>query len=253
MHTVGELAELAGVTVRTLRHYDEIGLLRPSGRTDAGYRLSAHSDLEHLQEILVWRHLGFPLPEIAALIEDPGHDRLSALRRQRDLVEGEREHLESIAAALDAAISAHEQGVNQEEETMFGELDHAALAEEARERWGHTEAYRESARRSAAYGEQDWEKIRTEAEGVERDFAGLRADGQPSEGDAAQAVAERHRQHITRWFYPVSPQMHRNLAEMYVADERFSAHYERIAPRLARYVHDAIEANATRLQTLVSR
>ena len=86
MKTVGEVAELAGVTVRTLHHYDELGLLSPSERSGAGYRLYSHDDLERLQEILIWRQLGFSLVEIVSLLDDPGHDRLAALERQRELV-----------------------------------------------------------------------------------------------------------------------------------------------------------------------
>src|SRR5437764_5113455 len=108
MKTVKEVAEVSGVTVRTLHHYDEIGLLRPSDRSEAGYRLYTREDLGRLQEILGWRELGFSLGEIAALVDDPHYDRASALRRQRDLVEQERERLASLRAALDAAIAAED-------------------------------------------------------------------------------------------------------------------------------------------------
>src|SRR4051794_18997730 len=106
MKTVKEVAELSGVTVRTLHHYDEIGLLRPTERSESGYRLYYRADLERLQEILGWRELGFSLAEIAALIDEPGYDRVSALRRQRELVERESERLAALRVALDAAISA---------------------------------------------------------------------------------------------------------------------------------------------------
>src|SRR4051794_39476470 len=119
MRTVKQVAELSGTTVRTLHHYDEIGLLRPSGRSEAGYRLYSHADLERLQEILGWRELGFALAEIAALIDDPHYDRAGALRRQRELVEGEAERLRALREALDAAIAAEESGHDQEETTMF--------------------------------------------------------------------------------------------------------------------------------------
>ena len=244
MRTVSEVSELAGVTVRTLHHYDEIGLLRPSGRSDAGYRLYAHEDLERLQEILVWRQLGFGLQEIRELLDDPGHDRVTALRRQRALVERELERLSATAVALDAALTAAELGIGQEEKTMFDGFDPAQYEDEARERWGDTEAYRESARRTATYGDAEFVEIQAEAERVVADFATLMKAGEPADGERARAVAERHRQHIVRWFYPVSTQMHRNLAEMYVADPRFAAGYENVADGLASYVRDAVLANA---------
>jgi DNA-binding transcriptional MerR regulator len=243
MRTVGELAQLAGVTVRTLHHYDEIGLLSPSGRSDAGYRLYEYSDLVRLQEILIWRQLGFPLQEIQRLLDDPGHDRLSALERQRELVGRELERLGATARALDAALAAHEQGTQLEETKMFEDFDPTAYEDEARERWGHTDAYQESARRTAGYGEAEWAEIRAEADQIVEDFAALMAAGEPATGERARAVAERHRRHITRWFYPVSTQMHRGLADMYIADPRFRATYESVAPGLARYVRDAVNAN----------
>ena len=127
---------------------------------------------------------------------------------------------------------------------MFEDFDPAEYEEEARERWGDTDAYRESARRSARYGEAEWAQIRAESEAVVADFAALLTAGAPADGAPARAVAERHRRHIAQWFYEVSPQMHRNLAEMYIADARFAAGYEKVAPGLARYVHDAVLANA---------
>ena len=119
MNTVGEVAELAGVTVRTLHHYDELGLLSPSDRSEAGYRLYSYDDPARLREILIWRTLGFPLTEIGSLLDDPGHDRLAALERQRELIEGEIERLGALAAAVDVAISAHVNGTRLEDATMF--------------------------------------------------------------------------------------------------------------------------------------
>jgi MerR family transcriptional regulator, thiopeptide resistance regulator len=248
MRTVGEVSELAGVTVRALHHYDEIGLLAPSARSEAGYRLYSHADLLRLQEILVWRELGFPLSEIQAMLDEPGYDRGSALRRQRELVDRELERLSGIAGALDAALKAHANGTRLEETTMFEGFDHSEYEEEVRERWSHTEAYRESARHTAGYGEADWAAIRAESEDIVRSFAELLAACEPADGEAARALAERHREQISQWFYPCSPEMHRRLGEMYVSDERFTRNYEQVAPGLASYVCEAIAANAESLR-----
>jgi DNA-binding transcriptional MerR regulator len=253
MRTVGDVSRLTGVTVRTLHHYDEVGLLSPSGRTDAGYRLYSHADMERLQEIVIWRQLGFTLTEIGRILDDPGHDRLTALRRQRELVQRDLERLGATAKALDAALAAREQGTRPKETSMFADFDPTAYEDEARERWGQTDAYRESARRAAAYGDTEWAEIRSEADQVVRDFAQLMASGAPATAAGAQAVAESHRRHISRWFYDVSPQMHRNLAEMYIADARFAASYESVAPGLAAYVHDAVIANAGDAPTGLNR
>jgi DNA-binding transcriptional MerR regulator len=244
MKTVGEVAELAGVTVRTLHHYDELGLLSPSERSGAGYRLYSHDDLERLQEILIWRQLGFSLVEIVSLLDDPGDDRLAALERQRELVGREIDRLGALAAAVDAAIDAQKNGTVIEEASMFEGFDPTEYEDEARERWGDTEAYRKSARRAARYGEAEWGSIRSEAQAIVRELATLMRAGAPADGPEARALAERHREHISRWFYPCSPQTHRGLAEMYIADERFTRTYEREAEGLAAYFHDAILANA---------
>lgn len=253
MRTIGEVAELAGVTVRTLHHYDELGLLRPSERSDAGYRLYSYEDLARLQEILIWRQLGFSLGEIGSLLDDPEYDRLSALERQRELVRSEIERLGALGAAVDAAIAAHRNGTRMKETSMFEGFDASEYEDEARERWGHTEAFRESARRTRVYGEAEWSDIRAEAEAIVRDLVALMRAGEPATGQAARALAERHREHISRWFYPCSPSMHRGLAEMYVADERFRRSYEREAAGLAAYFHDAIVANADAESSSVSR
>jgi MerR family transcriptional regulator, thiopeptide resistance regulator len=249
MKTVGEVAQLAGVTVRALHHYDELGLLTPSGRSEAGYRLYSYEDLTRLREILIWRALGFPLTDIASLLDDPGHDRLTALERQRELIEHELDRLGALAGAVDAAIAAHRHGAQLEVATMFDGFDASEYEDEARERWGHTDAYHESARRTREYGETEWNEIRREASEIVDGLAGLLRAGEPADGAAARALAERHRDHLSRWFYPCSPQMHCGLAELYIADERFARSYEREAEGLAKYVHDAILANADAQET----
>lgn len=242
MNTVGEVAQLAGVTVRALHHYDELGLLSPSGRSEAGYRLYSHDDLARLREILIWRALGFSLTEIGSLLDDPGHDRVVALERQRELIEHEIDRLGALAAAVDAAIAAHRNGADLEVATMFDGFDPSEYEDEARERWGHTAAYQESARRTRSYGEAEWNEIRRESSEIVDGLAALMRAGEPADSAAARALAERHREHLSRWFYPCSPQMHRGLGEMYVADDRFAQAYEREAPGLAAYFHDAIVA-----------
>jgi DNA-binding transcriptional MerR regulator len=242
MKTVGEVAELARVSVRTLHHYDELGLLAPSERSESGYRLYSYDDVARLQQILIWRQLGFSLAEIKALLDEPEYDRISALERQRELVEREIDRLGALGAAVDAALVAHQNGTRIEETKMFDGFER--YEDEARERWGDTDAYKESARRTQGYGEAEWSEIRSESEQIIREVVGLMRAGSPADGPAARALAERHREHISRWFYPCSPRMHRGLAEMYIADERFTRTYEREAEGLAAYFHDAIVANA---------
>ena len=127
---------------------------------------------------------------------------------------------------------------------VFGDEDPTQHAEEARERWGDTDAYVQSHARTSSYSKADWLEVKAEGEDVERRFAEALSVGLPADDPAVTAIAEDHRQHISRRFYDCSPQMHACLADMYVADERFAAHYDRRAAGLAQYVHDAVKANA---------
>ncbi|GAA1545884.1 hypothetical protein GCM10009827_077510 [Dactylosporangium maewongense] len=119
-------------------------------------------------------------------------------------------------------------------------------AEEAEQRWGQTEAYRQSAERTAKYTPQDWERIKAEAAANTAAFTRAFVDGEPAQGEPAMDLAEAHRQHISRWFYDCGSELHRGLGDMYVADPRFTANYDTDHPGLAQFIRDAIHANAAR-------
>ena len=248
-HTVGAVARLAGVTVRTLHHYHEIGLLTPSDRSEAGYRRYDDADLDRLQRIRFYRELGFGLDDIRTVMTDGGADASAHLRRQHAMLLDRIRRLERMAAAVEKALEARTMGINltpEERFEVFGDFDPDEHAAEVEERWGDTDAYRESQRRTARYTKQDWERMKAEsAEPINRLMAAMRA-GQPADSAEAMEAAEQHRQHISDWFYECTTEIHVGLAEMYLADPRFTATYEKIAPRLAQYLHDAIKANAAR-------
>lgn len=247
--TVGAAARLAGVTVRTLHHYDEIGLLNPSGRSEAGYRRYADADLELLQRILFYRELGFGLHEIKTVMTDGAADASAHLRRQHAMLLDRIRRLERMVAAVEKAMEAHSMGINltpEERFEVFGDFDPDEHAAEVKERWGDTHAYRESARRTRSYTMADWQRTKAEGEAATNKLVAAMEAGLPADSVEAMEGAETHRLQIDRAFYPCSYQMHVGLAEMYLADPRFTATYERIAPGLAQYVHDAIKANAAR-------
>jgi MerR family transcriptional regulator, thiopeptide resistance regulator len=247
--SVGEVAGLSGVSVRTLHHYDRIGLLHPGRRTTAGHRHYGQADIARLQRILAYRELGFSLVDIGRLLDDPDADPVERLRRQHGLVLERMERLAQIAAVLERTMEAHTVGIKLTAEEMlevFGDHDPAQHAEEVEERWGDTDSYRQSQQRTSQYSKEDWQRIQAGQEAVGARFAAVMAAGRPAGSDEAMDAAEAHRQHISRYFYEVSPQTHIGLAEMYVADPRFTEYYERTAPGLAQFVHDAILANAAR-------
>jgi len=177
---VSEVARLAGVSVRTLHHYDEIGLLRPSGRSQAGYRLYADKDLRKLQQVLFFKELGFPLEEIQRIVNDRAFDLKAGLRMQRELLTEKAVRIKALLQAVDAALESLERGTAMSREELF------------------------------------------------------------------EVFGEEHRLYISRWFYPCSPDMHRGLGEMYVADSRFTENLDKVKPGLAQYWRDANVANAAR-------
>jgi DNA-binding transcriptional MerR regulator len=246
--TVGEVARLAGVTVRTLHHYDAIGLVSPIDRTPSGYRLYGERDLDRLHAVLAYRELGLALEDVSALLDGTANP-LEHLRRQHDLVRERIDQLSRLLGSLEKAMEAHMSGMRltpEEKFEVFGEHDPEQYADEARERWGETDAYRTSQRRAASYTKDDWVRIKDEAEAILQRFAAAHAAGLPPDGPEAMDTARDHRAHITRWFYDCTPEIHRGLAQMYIADERFTRHYEDRAPGLAQYVHDAIMADTAR-------
>jgi DNA-binding transcriptional MerR regulator len=248
-YTVSQVARMARVTVRTLHHYDEIGLLVPSSRSASGYRLYTDADLQQLHRILLLRELGFSLEAIRRLLDDPTYDLLEALRAQRELLSERLRKTQAVLRAVDRALEALEGRTAMKPDELFEgfeDFDHAKYEEEARERWGHTEAYRESARRTRNYGKEDWAKIKAESEALLQEMAALLAAGRSPDEPEAMELAERHRQHIDRWFYPLSHNAHRCLAELYESDARFRENYEKRAPGLAAFVAAAIRANAAR-------
>ncbi|MFI8285504.1 MerR family transcriptional regulator [Streptomyces albidoflavus] len=250
-YTVGQVAAVAGVTVRTLHHYDAIGLLSPSGRSAAGHRRYGDGDLDRLQRILFHRALGFALDEIAALLDDPDADPRAHLRRQHALLTDRIETLRRMADAVAAAMEAAQMGINltpEEKFEVFEGYDPDQYADEARQRWGHTDAYRESQRRTASYTKADWQRLKGEFDALHARVAELLAQGVPADAPEAMDAAEEHRRFIDGAHYPCDARMHTCLADMYVTDPRFTATYEAIRPGLAQYLHDAIHANARRTE-----
>jgi DNA-binding transcriptional MerR regulator len=248
-YSVGQVAGFAGVTVRTLHHYDEIGLLSPSARSHAGHRRYSDTDLDRLQQILFYRELGFPLDQVAVLLDDPAADPREHLRRQHELLTARIGKLTEMADAVQRAMEARTMGINltpEEKFEVFGEYDPDQHAEETRERWGNTGAYEQSQRRAASYTKEDWLRIKAEQDDWAARLVALRDTGAPADGEAAMDLAEEHRRFIGRYYYDCTYGIHTGLAGMYLADPRFHAFYEAIAPGTAQYVHDAILANARR-------
>jgi MerR family transcriptional regulator, thiopeptide resistance regulator len=247
--TVGQVAEQLGVTVRTLHHYDEIGLLVPSERTLAGYRLYDGEDITRLQHVVVYRRLGFALEEIALLLDDPSADVGEHLRRQREAVMSRLDEMRDLVTAIDQALEKEMSGIKltkEEQQELFGDGFSEEYAAEAEQRWGETDAWKQSQRRTSKYTKQDWVQIKAEMEAAGTAFVAAMDAGLPATSEEAMDAAEQSRLQIEKWFYDITPEFHRGLGDMYIADPRFTKTYEDIKPGMAQYVRDAIHANADR-------
>ena len=214
MKTVHEASQISGVSVRTLHHYDAIGLLRPTAVTEAGYRLYDDTALARLQSILLFRELAFPLKEIKRIMDDPQFDQATALEQQIRLLELQQERLSRL---IDLARETMKTGVTHMDFTAFDNSKLEQYAAEVKERWGNTAAYQESAQRPAA-------DQKDAAAGLMAQFArmGRLRTGDPA-GQEAQAAVRELQQFITKYFYTCTPEILAGLGQMYTADDRFRA------------------------------
>lgn len=246
--TIGQVAELFGVTVRTLHHYDEIGLLTASARSHSGYRLYTGTDRQRLATIVTYRRLGMPLGEVAALLRGDGSIE-EHLRRQQAAVRDQLGELTELAEAIDSALENEMNGrpaTDADLKQIFGDGFSDDYQQEAQERWGETDTWRQSSRRTKKYTKADWARIKTEMDAVNAAFVAALRAGLAPDSDEAMDAAEAHRRHIHDTFYDIDHAFHRNLSELYVHDPRFEKTYEDLEPGLAAYVRAAVHANADR-------
>lgn len=247
-YSVGQVAELAGVTVRTLHHYGQIGLLEPQERSTAGYRRYSDDDLQRLQHILFYRELGFALEDIATILSDPGADASAHLARQRELLNTRIDRLQSMVVAVEKELEALTMGIQltpEEKFEIFGPTYSEDYEVEAQERWGDTDIWKQSQAKAATFGKQQWVQIKQAGDDLNRRLAEAMASGAAPNSEPAMDLAEEHRRSI-EVFYDCSSAMHRGLGDIYIADERFTKTYDDVAQGLAQWLRDAIHANADR-------
>lgn len=236
---VGEVAKLTGLTVRTLRYYDEIGLLKPSLVTESGYRIYSNADLELLQQILFFRELDFPLEEIRKIMENPSYDREEALRRHRQLLLQKRSHLDGLISLVEntlkgaADMSFKQFDVSEMEETR------KKYAQEAKERWGTTNVYAEYEEKTADYTDPQWKLINGEGTIILKEFGKLRhLDPACTE---VQELVMKWQAFITDNFYTCTKPILSCLGEMYIGDERFTKNIDKNGEGTALFMATAIE------------
>ncbi|MYX40859.1 MerR family transcriptional regulator [Streptomyces sp. SID89] len=239
--------------MRTLHHYDKAGLLSPSGRSHAGYRLYSEADLVRLQQILFYRELGFPLDEIAAILADPQANAVDHLRARQKRLSEEIARLQRLAEVAQRAVEVQQTGVTltpQERFEVFGEITFdLSYATEAELKWADSRGQREAMARAAAHTKEDWRQLMREAGAWRAELLAAYDEGEPGDGERAMDLAEEHRLHISRWFTSCPPDMHRRIADDFVADPRAFALVvppSQQRPGLAGWVCKAVHANAAR-------
>jgi DNA-binding transcriptional MerR regulator len=248
-YTIKKLAEMAGVSVRTLHHYDAIGLVSPESRSASGYRLYGDKELLRLQQVLFYRELDMSLEEIGRILDEPGYEALDALETQKRLLAARALRIGRLMDTVDRTIGRLKGETMLSDEDLyagFAKDDVERIKAEAKERWGKTDAYAQSQKRVARMSKEDWAKVKAEGEAIDAAVAAAMADAKGPRDAAVQALMARKFEHL-RSFYEPTPQMFAGLGSMYVEDERFKKHYEDIAPGLAGYLRLAMAAFAESL------
>ncbi len=238
-YTINQLAQIANVSVRTLHHYDAIGLLSSSRRKNT-YREYQEADLLRLQQILFFRELDFKLEDIKSILENPKFDISSALTDHKHMILLKRKRLDNLLVTIDKTIKkvTHKKYMKDEElYDSFTKEEMNELAEEAKKRWGHTTAYKESEQKMRTMTKEQMDGIKAEGADISKKAAALmHMDVRSAE---VQAVIALHYKHLSN-FYTPTPEMYRGLAEMYIADTRFTQYFEKYAVGLAQFMHDAM-------------
>ena len=240
IYTVQQLARLAGVSVRTLHHYDHIGLLKPSARTAAGYRLYGEADLLRLQQILFFKELDFPLADIQAILDEPGFDQVQALRDHRQMLQHEADRLGRLLKTIEKTISKltedHMSMTDEELYEGFTPEQVERYTREANERYD-PKVVAEANRRVRQMSKTQWQAVKAEGGAVAQQLADL-MDKEPGDG-AVQAAIARHYTWVDNFWHPTA-QSYRGLGRGYAEHPEFRAFYEKYRAGLADFMCTAI-------------
>lgn len=235
---INEVAKLTGITIRTLHYYDEIGLLKPSKITEAGYRLYDENNLSKLQQILFFKELDFPLNEIKEIMTNSEYDKTEALKKHKELLIKKRERIDKLINLVDSTIKG--EGKMSFKEFDMTEIENAKkkYAKEVKERFGNTDAYAESEEKTKNYGKEQWKKIDDESKKILKAFAD-NMDKTPDSKEVQNLVKE-WQCFITERFYKCTNEILQCLGMMYVEDERFKKNIDSNGEGTAEFISKAI-------------
>lgn len=241
MKTVNEVSKITGVSVRTLQYYDAIGLLPPAQRTEKGYRLYDDTALARLQQILLFRELGFPLSEIKAILDDPAFDRERALDQQIILLTMQRERLDRM---IEQARKCREQGVFMMNFEVFDKTTIEAYKAEAKAQWGETAAYQEYAKKHGSRTDAEEQTTATAFMEIFAEFGKLR--DLPADAADVQAQVQKLQAFISAHYYQCTDEILHGLGQMYAAEGAFQQNIDKAGGvGTAEFVSRAIAAYRT--------
>ena len=233
---IKEFAGFTGVSVRTLHYYDEIGLLTPAFvDRSTGYRFYDENSLLRMQEILFYRELDFSLKSIGEILSSPNYDKNKALKEQKHLLTLKKERLERLISAIDGAVKG---------ENVMKAFDNSKFEKyknEAKEKWGKTDAYKEHAERTKNYSKQKWNDLAEGMDHIMAEFAVCMKKGDSPDSAEVQKLVKMLQDHISENYYLCTNQILTGLGQMYVADERFRNNIDKHADGTAAFICEAIE------------
>ncbi len=232
---IREFAEFAGVSVRTLHYYDEIGLLKPASVDRfTGYRYYDDNSVLRMQEILFYRELDFSLKSIGEILSSPNYDKEKALKEQKKLLTLKKERLERLIFSIDNAVKG------ENVMSIFDNSEFEAYKAEVKERWGSTEASAEFESKTRDYSKERFADINSGLENIFRDFAELMQNGAEPNSAEAQSLVKKLQDYITENYYTCTDEILKGLGQIYIADERFKNNIDKHADGTAEYVSKAI-------------
>lgn len=236
---INEVAKLTGITVRTLHYYDEIDLLKPSTVTEAGYRLYDDKAIELLQQILFFRELNFPLNEIKDIVTSPTFDKTEALKKHKELLVKKRKRIDKLIRLVDKTIKGEDSMSFKEFDITEIENAKRKYEEEVKERWGNSDAYIESEKKTKNYGKEQWQQINEESNSILKAFADNK-DKAPDSKEV-QVLVKEWQDFITKRFYKCTNEILSGLGLMYLGDERFKKNIDKNGEGTAEFISKAIE------------
>ena len=232
---IKEFAEFAGVSVRTLHYYDEIGLLKPAYIDKvSGYRIYDEKSFIRMQEILFYREIDFSLRSIVEILSSPNYDKKDALKEQKKLLILKKERLERLLIVIDDAV----EGENVMK--AFDNSEFEKYKSEVKERWGETDAYKEHSEKTKNYSKDKWNGLAGEMDAIIAEFALCMEKQEKPDSVEVQNLVKKLQNHITENYYRCTNEILAGLGQMYIADERFMDNIDKHTNGTANFINEAI-------------